>query len=197
MYFEINPKPSNGNCSIDPLSGTTNTLFYVICSNWYNEDNIKDYSLYSMKKYFIKNFKIILFYLAWITDPLKLQIIAFSPVPTFQVRLPAGNNQTSLVNLVMHIRDTLDCIAEYPMPSINVLSDSTFTLDLIKNFKLSNEINDNPIIQLLASGNQNTVGQVVTSFSQEFNQMNNENIQTAVSSKDFILLLIKTICIYL
>jgi hypothetical protein len=47
LYFQINPKPSNGTCSINPSNGTTNTVFNVTCSDWYNPDNIKDYSLYS------------------------------------------------------------------------------------------------------------------------------------------------------
>jgi galactose-1-phosphate uridylyltransferase len=121
---------------------------------------------------------------------LKLQIIAFSSISTFQVRLPSGNNQTSLINLIIHIRDTLDCIAEYNMPSMIVASDSTLSSELMNNFRTSpNDIVNNPIIQLLASGNQNTVGQIISSFSQEFNQMNNENIDKAVSSKRLFYLI--------
>jgi hypothetical protein len=122
---------------------------------------------------------------------LKLQIIAFSSISTFQVRLPSGNNQTSLINLIIHIRDTLDCIAEYNMPSMIVASDSTLSSELMNNFRTSpNDIANNPIIQLLASGNQNTVGQIISSFSQEFNQMNNENIDKAVSSKSLFYLIL-------
>ena len=47
----------------------------------------------------------------------------------------------------------------------------------------SNGDTTNPIIQLLASGNQNIVGQVLTSISQQFNQMNNDLVDKAVSSK--------------
>jgi hypothetical protein len=54
LNFKINPKLSNVTCSIDPLNGTTNTLFNITCSNWYKEDNIKDYSLYSMLHIFLK-----------------------------------------------------------------------------------------------------------------------------------------------
>ena len=42
---------------------------------------------------------------------------------------------------------------------------------------------NNPIVQLLASGNQNTVGQVISSLSQEFNKKNTETMTNAVSSK--------------
>jgi hypothetical protein len=56
LNFQINPKPSNGTCSIDPNNGTTDTPFMITCTDWYNKDNIKDYSLYCMykNKFFIK-----------------------------------------------------------------------------------------------------------------------------------------------
>ncbi|CAF4401936.1 unnamed protein product, partial [Adineta steineri] len=38
------------------------------------------------------------------------------------------------------------------------------------------------IVRLLSSGNQNVVGQIMTSLSQEFNQMNNDNLDKAISS---------------
>ena len=46
LNFIINQRPRNGSCSIDPLNGTTTTLFNLICSNWFDADGIKDYSLY-------------------------------------------------------------------------------------------------------------------------------------------------------
>jgi hypothetical protein len=113
-------------------------------------------------------------------------MIAFSPLSTFQVRLPAGNDQTSLIHLIVSIRDTLDCIAEYNMSSVSVVPDSAGINDLINSLQSSsssNTITNNPIVQLLASGNQNTVGQVISSLSQQFNKKNNENMNNAVSSK--------------
>ena len=110
--------------------------------------------------------------LDWITDPRKLTIIAFSFQSEFEVRLPHGK-----LNLIVHIRDLLDCIAEFNLSSIDVLSDTKTNLNLI------NQINDNPLIQLLFTANQNTIGQVITSISQEINQMNNESLVKAVSSK--------------
>jgi len=52
----------------------------------------------------------------------------------------------------------------------------------------SNAINNNPIVRLLASGNQNTVGQILTSLSQQFNQMNNQSLDKAVSGKPLIFI---------
>jgi hypothetical protein len=46
----------------------------------------------------------------------------------------------------------------------------------------SSAITTNPVVQLLSSGNQNTVGQVISSVSQQFNKMNSESINNAVSS---------------
>jgi hypothetical protein len=51
------------------------------------------------------------------------------------------------------------------------------------NNKSLNEMKNNPIIQLLSSGNQNTVGQIMTSISQEFDKVNNQTTEKAISSK--------------
>ncbi len=102
---------------------------------------------------------------------MKRIMIAFSPISDFEVLLPAGELQ-----LIIQIRDTLDCITEVNL-TVNVLSDS---IDLIKNLQ---NPKDNSIDQLLTSGNQNIVGQVITSISQEFNKMNSETINKAISSK--------------
>jgi len=111
-------------------------------------------------------------------------IIAFSPVPTFQVRLPAGDNQTSLLNLIINIQDTLACITVYNISSVSVTPDTVGIANLINDIQgPSGGVTTNPIVQLLASGNQNIVGQVIASLSQQFNQMNSENLNTAVSSK--------------
>ena len=41
----------------------------------------------------------------------------------------------------------------------------------------------NPLAQLLASGNQNTVGQVLTSLSQVFTKMSSQSVASAVASE--------------
>ena len=88
-----------------------------------------------------------------------------------------------LRHLTMSIRDQLNCIAEYNMSSVTVLPDSAAINDLISSLQVpSNQLTNNPIVQLLASGNQNTVGQVITSVSQQLNKMNTESIDQAVSS---------------
>ncbi len=48
---------------------------------------------------------------------------------------------------------------------------------------ISTDRNNNPLVQLLSSEDQNQVGQVISSISQEFNKINKENVDKAVSSK--------------
>ena len=99
-------------------------------------------------------------------------MIAFSSLSEFNVRLPIGNN----LNLIIHIRDTLDCIKEYNITSVTVIPDSEIISQLIQN-------SNNSIVRLLSSGNQNIIGQVLTSVSQQFNQRNIQSLEDAVSSK--------------
>ena len=75
------------------------------------------------------------------------------------------------------------------MSSIRVRPDSLGIADFITTLQSSsNRITNNPIVQLLAGGDQNTVGQVLTSLSQQFNQMNNQSIENAVSSSGQLIL---------
>lgn len=100
-------------------------------------------------------------------------LVAFSPISTFQVRFITGN-----LTLLVYIRDTFDCISEYNISSsITVLPDSSGINDLMNNMQ-------NSMIRLLSSGSQNTIGQLIISLSQQFNQMNNDNINKAISSND-------------
>ena len=48
LNFEINARPENGSCAIDPTTGTVFTPFTVSCPGWFDEDEIKDYSLLSL-----------------------------------------------------------------------------------------------------------------------------------------------------
>ncbi|CAF4521529.1 unnamed protein product, partial [Rotaria sp. Silwood2] len=165
LNFVINQPPYNGSCLINPHNGTTSTLFTVSCPDWFDEDGIKDYLFY-----------------VWTKDSSEKKMIAFSPISDFQVRLPSGDNQTSLLNIIIYIRDFLDCVVEVNMPSISIIPNSTEINNLINNLQSSsNEINYNSIAQLLFSGNQNIVGQIIISLSEEFNKMNSENVDKAIS----------------
>lgn len=186
LDFVVNTPPSNGSCSIFPPNGTTTTPFDISCLNWFDEDGIKDYSIYStllpIRSRFITR-KVCLFCIVWTNDPSETILIAFSPISTFQIRLPTGDNQTSSVHLLVHVRDTLDCVTEMNMSSVVVTSDTQGITDLINDIQsASNATATNPLLQILASGNQNIVGQMITSLSQEFNRINQENLDEAISS---------------
>ncbi|CAF1460939.1 unnamed protein product [Adineta steineri] len=166
LNFIINQPPANGSCSINPLDGTITTLFTIECPNWYDVDGIQDYSLY-----------------AWTTDISQRTIIAFSSEDNFQVRLLAGDNGTSLLNLVVYVRDLVGSVTQVNISSVNVIADLATINDLIdKITNLSSTITNNPIVRLLSSGNQNVVGQMFIALSQEFNQMNGDNLDKAISN---------------
>lgn len=111
-------------------------------------------------------------------------MVAFSSIRFFQIRLPAGDRQTSALNLVVFIRDQSDSVTEYNMSSTTVTSDSTEINLLINSIQISSKgITNNPVAYLLASGNQNTVGQVISSISQQLNQMDVESLDGVVAGK--------------
>jgi hypothetical protein len=84
----------------------------------------------------------------------------------------------------VHIRDMLDCVTEYNLQTIMVLPDSTGITALIDVVQQpSDKSNSNPLVQLLASGNQNTIGQILTSFSQVLNKTSSKNVESAVASE--------------
>ena len=103
---------------------------------------------------------------------------------SFQVRLPAGNKPTFVLQSIVQIRDTLDCTTEWILPSVTVTPDTAEMARLIADLQHSaSAINANPLDQLLASGNQNTIGQVITSLSQTLNQMNVQSLENAVAGE--------------
>jgi len=91
-------------------------------------------------------------------------MIGFSLRLIFQVRLPNGNNQNSLINLNIHIRDKSDCIKESNLSSVYVYDDSTEIENFFSNFKNSKTV---------LTGNQNDVLQIVILISEKLNKMTN------------------------
>ena len=137
LNFEINPPPSNGSCEINPRNGTTNTLFNITCSHWKIKENIKEYSLFTRTK----------------------QIIAFSPIPSFEVRLPFGNP----LDLFVEIRDYLDGITQFNLSSIIVTKESFSSL-------------------LSSNLNQNEISQTISLITEEFNEKESQTIDKAISN---------------
>jgi hypothetical protein len=133
INFKINQPPSNGLCSIHPLNSTTTSLFSISCKNWYDENGIKDYSV-------------------WIDDFSKPLMIGFSLTPTIEVRL--SNN--SFINLNIHIRDKFDSIKEYNISSVYA-HDDLMEFETFENSTLIPTLfsgNQNEISQILISISQ-------------------------------------------
>jgi hypothetical protein len=112
-------------------------------------------------------------------------MLGFTTLSTFQIRLPASNDNTSLLMLTVHIRDMLDCVAEFDLESpVVVVADLTRINTLIDVLQEpSNGATINSYVRLLASRNQNSVAQVITFLARELNKMNKQNIETAIASK--------------
>lgn len=113
-------------------------------------------------------------------------MLAYSSRPQITLRLPIGNTNTSLVHIIIHIRDVLNAVTEYPLHSVLVQADTaevTALTDVLQQTDVRS-INQNPTIQVLSSGNPNVVSQVLTAVSQVFNQINHATIENAVSSKE-------------
>jgi hypothetical protein len=110
-------------------------------------------------------------------------LIAFSPSLNFTVRLPSSEGSSSSLELLVSVCDTRSCVTEWNLTSISVQPDSNAIGNLLTDLQgSSNALMSNPLVQLLVGGNQNTVGQVISSLSQQFNQMNSDNLHSAVSS---------------
>ena len=121
----------------------------------------------------------------WTSDASQRSMVAYTPSPRSQLRLPTGNEETSSVRVTVQIRDTLNCITEYNLNPTIVVPDTSAINSLVDVLQTATAtaINNNTIIQLLAGGNPNTVAQIMTSISQVFNEMNTRSVQWAASSK--------------
>ena len=160
LNFLINQPPRNGSCSISPRNGTTLTLFSISCPSWFDEDEIKDYSL------FIRS-----------NDSNRGSTIGFSSVSEFEVYLPSSDD----LRLMILIRDQRDCLTEWTnLSRVIVQIESNAFDDLLQSpngFSMSN-----PFLQILSIPNQNRVGQILTTLSGKLNQIDQDNLQKAVSS---------------
>ena len=168
LSFVINQPPRNGSCTVAPLNGTTSTPFTLTCSRWQDEDGIKDYSISSRSLSLLTHLNHRL--LGWTTARDDRTMIAFSYLPTMSLRLPAGPTNSSSLQLIVIIRDQLDCVMEVDLPSVIVRTDSVEIDQFLQSLQTSNfALNSIPLVQILSSGNQNAVGQVLSSLSQQFN----------------------------
>ncbi len=52
--IEINEAPKNVNCTINPSNAATMTVFIIHCSNWFDQDGIKDFIFYGLYFSFLR-----------------------------------------------------------------------------------------------------------------------------------------------
>lgn len=85
----------------------------------------------------------------------------------------------------MEIRDILNCVADYRISPLRVEADSAEINSLVDVMQQADiaTMNANPTVQLLSSGNPNLIGQILTSISQAFNEMNSQQVASAVTSE--------------
>jgi hypothetical protein len=100
------------------------------------------------------------------------------------IQFPANLNNVSLFNVIISIRDKLDSTTKFEIKSIEVITDLNEINTLIYSIEQSNisMLNENLLFELLNTQNENNVGQVLTSLSQLFNQINNQQIENAIRS---------------
>ena len=109
-------------------------------------------------------------------------MFAFSAVSDFSIRLPSSDVNQTRLNLVVTVRDTLDCVVSVNLSTVVVSVDVSSISELVDQVSSSsNAVNGNSLARLLSSGNQNTVSQVITSLSQYFNQIDRQSTDDAVS----------------
>jgi hypothetical protein len=188
--FMINAPPSNGSCSISPLTGTTTTLFTITCSNWFDEDGIKDYLFYSKYLFSYLFNKYSFFVSAWTSDRSNRLMIGYTTLDSFEIRMPVNDLNVSLIQLMVYVRDQYDCTTEFDLPSISIVPDINNIISLITTVESSDysgEISSNPLIETLYSGNQNDICQVLTSAGQILNTLAEQNLQLAINSMFFSL----------
>lgn len=161
IELRLNLPPRNGSCSIERSSGLTSTPFLLSCLDWFDENQIKDYS---------------------ISIPSRQLMIANTIQSTIEFWLPPGKNITLLIS----IRDRFHAVTDLQIQSIEILLDSTPIDSFLEHFQ---QTTNNPISQLLTIGNVNTVGQLITLLTQILNEINEEKLEYVITSRFQLLFL--------
>jgi hypothetical protein len=107
-------------------------------------------------------------------------ILAHTTNSIISLQLPASIDPTTQFYTVVHIRDKFDCIREVHLSPVTVLADISAIEHFVDILQYSN---DDPIWKVLISNDQNTVGQMITSISQIFTEMNYQMIENVAQSK--------------
>ncbi|UJR19474.1 hypothetical protein I4U23_022605 [Adineta vaga] len=113
FFIQINDQPQNGNCSISPLSGTIFTLFTIICNDWFDQDQIKDYSVY------VKT-----------NNSIEWQILSQTTNNQIEIRIGTSIHSNVFVSLMVQIRDTFDCSTDFVLPKVKIYGNQSLLMNL-------------------------------------------------------------------
>lgn len=126
---------------------------------------------------------------AWTTDRSNRVMLGFTTSTNFQVRLPAGDANSTLLHLIVRVRDVYLCTTEVDMQYVSVIPDMAAIDTLINTIQLNVQntdnntaINSNSFVRILAGGDQNAVSQVLTYHAQIFNLMASQSLELAIAS---------------
>lgn len=185
INFRLNEPPKNGSCTVSPLHGNTTTVFTISCSKWLDPDGIRDYSIFSnfVNMCTTTQGSYMIISLGFINNASSKLMVGYTSSSNTAVLLPAGVDPNRTVAISVEITDMLGASTEFWLQSVTVTADTDQIDSLVTTITLSNTqaLNSNPTIQLLSSGSPNTVGQILSSISQVFNEINNENVDNAIS----------------
>ena len=101
--------------------------------------------------------------LGWRQNVSDLVMFAFSPDATLEVFFPAYPENSSLLHLVVFVRDRFDCVTEVNVSSVTIDPEPNTIETFINRF---NDTTNETFTRLLTTLNQNLISQVIVSVSQ-------------------------------
>ena len=109
-------------------------------------------------------------------------MLGYTTLNTFQVRIAIDDLNSSLVQLVVYVRDEFNSVTELNFSAVFIESDMNNIVSLMTTIQ-SGIINfSDPLIQILYGGNQNDVCQILTSLGQTLNVLAEQNLELAPNS---------------
>jgi hypothetical protein len=117
-------------------------------------------------------------------------MLGFTTQNTFHARMPMGDSNSTILHLIVRVRDIFDSVIEMNMSSISVLPDTVDLTEFMTTVQstFNNTINDsritsNPFIQILyGNGYQNDICQWLISISRVLNNQAKQNLLQAIES---------------
>jgi hypothetical protein len=115
-------------------------------------------------------------------------MLGYTTSTSLQVRMPMGDLNSTLLQLLVHVRDLNDYMTEWNMHPISVIPDMesvntliTVIQGIVNNTENSSSITLNPFINILYGGNQNDICQWLISLSRILNMMASEYLRIATA----------------